>query len=622
MYLTITILSSRYLVFLLILLAFSLSCNRKDVYSLFKGKKAVSLSISPMEKVVSSGLTVQYRAMANLEDGSTLDVTDDSSWTVSTLSGSGASSGTSPGSVIAGASTGTASVRASCWSLTSGDATLTVLSATSALFVSPLGSNSNTGTSDSPFLTVDHAIAVANPMAPIGIVIAEGDYSTTGLSLTVDGVSLYGGFDTNWSSDDFGASRARIIDNSVTGSGVKAAIECSAAITAATVIQGLEITATSLVSGAESAAISTAGSPTIQYCLITGGNGDVSSSGIYSTSTGPLTVKYCQISGGSGPGSSMGIYSFAGGNMTLDYCQINGGSGAANSYGFYWSSSAGTISISNTSILAGSSTASSYGFYSACTGSTVIGFSAIDGGSGSGNSYGIYQPSVNPTAAMVVYNSYIAGGGGSSQSVGVMLQNNNAPSPFFYNNIIASATVDLGSTTSICMLLGQSASPIIANNTFSTGYTTGTAKVISTAFGAQPYICNNIFMTPAGSLRYGIFEGYPVADPSAVMNNLFSTDVVNVFHDDDTSSDWDVAAMFTAYGASGTGNIQGDPGFVSADDLHPASGSPVIGSGLNGMDEGWSSFPLDDTSTFPIDLDGDARPGASLGAWDIGAYQH
>jgi hypothetical protein len=111
MFLTMTVFTSRYLVFLFVLLTIFLSCNRKDIYSLFKGKKAVSLSISPMEKVVSSGLTVQYRAMAYLEDGSSLDVTDDSSWTVSTLSGDGASPGTSPGSVIAGVSSGTASVR-------------------------------------------------------------------------------------------------------------------------------------------------------------------------------------------------------------------------------------------------------------------------------------------------------------------------------------------------------------------------------------------------------------------------------------------------------------------------------------------------------------------------------
>jgi hypothetical protein len=399
MFLTMTVFTSRYLVFLFVLLTIFLSCNRKDIYSLFKGKKAVSLSISPMEKVVSSGLTVQYRAMAYLEDGSSLDVTDDSSWTVSTLSGDGASPGTSPGSVIAGVSSGTASVRASCRDLTSGEATLTVFSGTSALFVSPLGSNSNTGTSDSPFLTVDHAITVANAMAPIAIVIAEGDYSTTGLSLTVDGVSLYGGFDANWSSDDFENSRARIKDSSTSGgdnccaNNVKAAILFGSAITNATVIQGLDISGSTESGMSFPAAIDTGdGSPVIRYCIIRGGYGTYRSNGILLGNTATLSsprITSTQILGGSAPGSTA-IRLRGNCAAVITGCFIFGGTGTTTNTGIFMGNSPSASFIYNNVIACGytSSAANSYGIESQYA-NNFISNNTILAGSFSGDAAGI-----------------------------------------------------------------------------------------------------------------------------------------------------------------------------------------------------------------------------------------
>jgi hypothetical protein len=71
-----------------------------------------------------------------------------------------------------------------------------------------------------------------------------------------------------------------------------------------------------------------------------------------------------------------------------------------------------------------------------------------------------------------------------------------------------------------------------------------------------------------------------------------------------------------------SGNIDADPLFAATDNLHLNTGSPAIGTGLNGIDEGWPNFPLDETSVYPVDMELRARPGASSGAWDIGAYTH
>jgi hypothetical protein len=70
-------------------------------------------------------------------------------------------------------------------------------------------------------------------------------------------------------------------------------------------------------------------------------------------------------------------------------------------------------------------------------------------------------------------------------------------------------------------------------------------------------------------------------------------------------------------GSSVIDNYNGDPLFVSADDLRVQAGSPARNHGMNGNSEGWTNFPSD--GGFLIDIRFMPRPAS--GNWTIGAYE-
>jgi hypothetical protein len=586
-------------VYIIIILSLFISCYRQDLYQTVNKdiKTITGMQVTPPNLTVSITNTIQCSALLVFADNTTEDVTGKAAWSVS----GSATQGVSPGSFVAGSSAGTATISATFRDFSTTASGLdSVITVSSDIFVSPLGNDATgTGTSSNPYATIEHALTIA--AAGTNIIIAQGDYSPASqLTMSVDGVSLLGGYSTLWVNDLTG-NRARIIDTSTTGTSPKAALQCGSAITSTTVIEGLEIYGSTVYTGTASAAINTAGKPTIRYCTLDGGKGATNSYGIYSTHTSST--------------------------MTIEYSDVYGGTGAVTGYGVYSTGSSGPILISYSNINGGTGTAGSNGIYIYDTGNSIIEFSTISGGAAP-NSYGFYQPSI-AYSSLIIMCSTVSGGTGMTSNTGMFFQNNAEPSPTVYNNIIITGNNPSGTITSTAILLGQASKPIIANNTISTGNTTTNAYGIYTGYGAQPYILNNIFLLPSGINRYGIYEsGYAGDDPAMLKNNIFYNTTV-IYHNYSTTVDWiTIATMesgLTSEGstiASGNGSI--DPVIAGGSDYHLTAASPAIAKsgGLNGLDEttpAWLYFPT--ISSQPIDYDGNIRP-ASLIPWSIGAYQY
>ncbi len=577
-----------------------ISCSRDGITSTATGGDAllvvngvVSITVIPSQITVSPNVAVAYGAIATYLDSSTADITAVAAWNVV----GDATAGATPGSAVAGSSAGAAVIDCSYQSVsaaaTGGDGELIIAPDIFVATAADGGSDSNLGTSDSPYATLEYALFMASP--GVSIRIAQGDYYPPAtLALTIDGVSLLGGYAADWTRDVVN-NRARIFDTSIAGGDPQAAVSCGNAITGLTVIEGLEMYGSTVFTGNRTAAIYTEGNPVISSCLLNGGTGLTTSYGVYSTATADMTI--------------------------ID-CQINGGGGAGASYGVYSTSATGNLLLTGTSIQGGAAANASYGLYPYATGETIIDNSVIDGGSGN-YSYGLYQPGV-ASSQMIIKNSFVSGGTGTTYSSAMLFQNNAQPSPRVYNNIIVGNTGAAGADTVICIHVGQGSQPFIANNTLSPGHALTNAYGINTAYSGRPSVYNNIIALTSGLVRLGIREAYSGGDPIAVRNN-FIHNATALYYDYDTTTMWTtISAMeagLTAEGVGASSNSDLDPLLVGGSDYRLQPLSPAVGAGLNGLDNGWVNFPLDASSTFPIDHDGMARPSGGAGAWAIGAFE-
>jgi Bacterial Ig-like domain (group 2) len=518
------------------------SCEQQDIFTNNELDKPVaSIRITPAESAVSVSDTIQFSAIATLEDGKIKDITDSVTWT---YSGSGTLTATSTPGRYTALFSGSAYVTATAGSIVSsssnGDATLIITAGD--FYVSPSGSNiTGTGTSMNPFATIDHAMSLAS--AGINIRIAAGNYTTSQITL-IEGVSLLGGYSAaDWSRDIIN-QRAQITDSSTSGGIIgsqipKATITGSSLITQATIIEGLDVSGSNNPGMAISAPIDTnLGSPTIRYCAFTGGFGTDSSYGMYINGGSP-TIEFVSINGGNAP-TTMGI-----------------------------------------KIASPNSTA-------------LITSSRIDAGLGTSN------------IGIAVYN--ISGG-----------------SVKIYNNIILCGS---SPSSTFATSISTYSAPIIANNTFLINTATTSAKGVITAYSSgRPYIYNNIFMFFPGTNRYGIYENSYAGDsPNAVRNNIFYN-ATTVYHDNDSSSDWDIAGMENVStgaqfngGTISNGNSVINPNLSSDGTYRLTAASPAIAAsgGLDGTTLGWPGFPTDIFGN-AIDF---IRNTRTAGAWSMGAYQY
>ena len=149
------------------------------------------------------------------------------------------------------------------------------------------GSDDNLGTPADPMQTIDAAIAyLESNDFTADVLVAAGDYHynySTGNPLTVvEGVSLYGGYSTDFGTRDPESLVTRIIDDSTSGgltSSPNRAMHVPEGVTQATVIDGFTIIGGG---GTISAAIfCQRSSPTISNNHVDAGSGSGESYGIY-----------------------------------------------------------------------------------------------------------------------------------------------------------------------------------------------------------------------------------------------------------------------------------------------------------------------------------------------------
>jgi len=427
------------------------------------------------------------------------------------------------------------------------------------------GDDANPGTPDAPKATIKAGIDAA--LVPAWVMVAEGIYNVeyqlpSGTHVVlVEGISLYGGYATDWSIRDPATHATIVTDGSASGGSFPVpnrTVEAGAAITAATVIDGFTLNGGG---GIYSSALFVSGAPTIRNNTINGGSGSTLSIGVFNAASSPA-IRNNSIDGGTGGSGSNGILN-SGGSAEISGNTVNGGGSVNSSHGIKNDSSSPTIS--GNTIHGGSASNVSYGIINSVS-SPVIRNNAVHGGGGGVDSYGIYNGSSSSPA---IRNNTVNGGSGGANAYGI------------YN-----------------------VTPVIPSS---------------------PAVDNNIvFTTLSGANnRYCLFESDANSDPVSMRKNALFECPTALYHDGDGGGDLTNIADVNDYtkttqdiGQPSSGNISADPLFENqaGGDWHFTVLSPasVIAGGLNGVDDGgWG---------FTDDKDGVTRP-ASGTAWAIGAYE-
>ncbi|MBN2323597.1 MAG: hypothetical protein JXQ30_07680 [Spirochaetes bacterium] len=439
------------------------------------------------------------------------------------------------------------------------------------------GDDSNPGTAEEPMKTIQAAIDYADTQyIAAAVIVAEGTYSKdfnadgSPVVMLKEGISLYGGYSSDFSERDT-AVHETILEDTSSGGGTignpNRAVEGDGSVTA--------ITNTTIIDGFS----------------IKGGGGDHSSA-IFNTSGSAQTIQNSEINGGSGDIYSYGISNLAS-DPLVQYNVIDGGNAPDRAHGIYNSSSSPTIQYN--AILGGDDPVSvrTFGIFNDSGSGPTIRNNAIDGGIGA-PSYGIRSES--------------------------------SSSPTIVNNTVH------GGTVGNCYAINDvSSTSIIRNNTVIVGgAASSNTYLVCLALGSGTIIENNILITSGGTNRYGIFEESSNADPASVRNNdiyhVGSGSTLALYYDADGGGlIMDIVTMendLQVEGKTTGGNVTIDPQFAtgSSDGLHLSGSSPdsVTKEGLNGAhsSESWG-YTVDKNGTQRSPLDDSSTEG-----WSMGAYEY
>lgn len=462
------------------------------------------------------------------------------------------------------------------------------------VYVSPAGNDTNgTGSKTAPFATISHAISTAVPGQ--AVLVAGGTYavdSGAGTNVVIrDGVSLYGGYASDFSSRNPAANVTTITDtataagtmgttnfgtprlNCVNGSaGAPMAAVSAGTLTGAVIMDGFTVNGSANASTVASAAVSInnggSGALVLSNDRLNGGAGSAASVGVYSVA-GTYYLVGDVVNGGSSAGMSLGVYHGVH-TVNASYNSITGGSGAKNSVGVlngdigYPPNSTTNwdnlyVNLSN-NVIAGGSGANSYGVYSVpnCPSYTFPDLvnNTISGGSGSVSSTAFHAQEYVITGA---FRNIIDGGSGPV-SIGIDLTDL-AYSTDLYNNTISGGS-------------GATSSTAISNTTGTIG-PNGPVVV-------RTVVVNNILGTPnapAGSTRVCYAGDASSSDPAVFANNDVSASCATALYSVASGSVTSVNAPTSINGAATTlaaaGNVSLSPVFVSATDWHLTSASPA-----------------------------------------------
>ena len=146
-----------------------------------------SITISPTSASIAVGATQQFTATGHYSNGTTQTLTSGVTWnssstTYATISATGLATGVAGGSTsITASSSGVVSAPAAALAVTA-----VTTGSGKSFYVAPTGSDSNPGTSASPWLTIQHAASTV----PAGstVYVAAGTYNES-INVTVSGTS-------------------------------------------------------------------------------------------------------------------------------------------------------------------------------------------------------------------------------------------------------------------------------------------------------------------------------------------------------------------------------------------------------------------------------------------------
>jgi hypothetical protein len=446
----------------------------------------------------------------------------------------------------------------------------------------------NPGTALLPILHIGAGISGAVALYPSGareVHVAAGTYLTnwqtsTNMIQAVKGVSLYGGYKTDWSVRDTAANPTIIQDQS--GSGTpngpyNCAIYAGGLITTATVIDGFEIDGGL---GTTSAAI---------YCR--GGSPTISNNTINA--------------GGNFAGETRNAILLDSGTLgEIPSPHIIGNS------------------INTAASVGGIDLAECYGININSAGSPIIEGNRIRGGSasillaGTGSSYGILDG--NPTELPVIRGNEISSGT-ARYSFAVYLSGKISPLEI-YNNLILSSNAYNGTADSYGLYI-YNCSPVIRNNSIiveascaaSTNYG---AYMIS---GSHATLQNNLFeVLDTNHTTYSVWEASGSTLTLLKNNHLYnakSPGPGTIYYRAATSTSYtDITTLEGALGGSvAAANAGGDPLLTAS--YAPTSSSPLAlrTGALDGAALLWS---------FATDRNGANRTGNGATGWSMGCYEY
>ena len=537
----------------------------------------------------------------------------------------------------------------------------------SIVYVSTTGNDSNAGTAAAPFLTIQKGIDAVNiaPL-PAEVRVAAGVYNVTdALVMSVDGVSLKGGYSADFSSRGYITADERLNETYktlVTYTGTfagtftppsdadpsRAITVSGTSVTAATVIEGF--TVNSANGNASSSIVASDGAGvTIRYNTMNS-TGTAVSTGVFSIASSS-TVAYNTIFAGSS------YYSFAvvdmGGSPTVTHNDVTGGPGYYSFPIAMMSSVNATVSNNSIHDAAGTATAGGIYFQAAngaiinntvegvtsgndsdgigATDSTslLISGNTVNGGIAQNIANGLY---IDGVATVVIVDNEIEAAQGVEGASGIKIGDSTATVSFntirggditgdqwggdaisisgalssstiVYSNVIIGGSV-VGATANESNITINNSSPSIYNNTLIGGisaYTTGISMFGDQAGPSAPKIDNNIIYMTNGAC---ISEYSTYTTPVEVKNNdLYGTVAgVALYVDFATGPIYDIASVEALSDMTVSGNISSLPGFVDAD-----NGDYHLAFYPANIDVRGGGLELSSEISVPLDRDGLAR---------------
>ena len=430
----------------------------------------------------------------------------------------------------------------------------------SLLYVAGTGNDANPGTAEAPLLTLPAAIAAgaariaAGEARPVHVRVAAGTYAVNsdaavGTHLVLsEGVSLYGGYASDWSARDPVAQETIIADGGTdTGNNLSPnrVLAADSTITTATVVDGFTIRG---AAGGYAYGLYLAGAPTVRACRIDGGTATVVTTGVYIDGAAPR-LEGNTITAGTAP-QNYGVQVQNGATPTLAGNDMRGGGGSL---------SFALMTFNAAPVL---------------TGNTLYGGTATQS-RGLQNSNG--TPSITANT--------IHGGDAGNQSVAV-LNANGSGTAILRNNVILGGSA---SQTTRGISVESGAHPIIQHNTIDGGTAGLVAYAVVLVGGSGGTIQNNLLFTSGGTTRICLGEAANADEPDAFQNNALFDCATALYQDNEgtpvnqTAIGGAVTVGTTTDTLTNLGNVAEAAVFVGATDWHLEATTPagITAGGMN-----------------------------------------